>query len=101
VPNDAILAEYRSVRAEIEQLNGQLFAVLTAVLIIDITILGWFFTRDKPANYYWIPTIGILMLFFGSLPMFNRNILSHRLALFQKYFIEPRVRDVCWGKSLL
>jgi hypothetical protein len=84
VANDAILAEYRSVRAEIEQLNGQLFAVLTTVLIIDITILGWFFTRDEPANYYMIPTIGILMLFFGSLVLLNRNRLSHRLALFQK-----------------
>jgi len=86
------------VRAEIEQLNGQIFAVLSTALTVDITILGWFFTRNDPSSYFVIPTIGIILLFFGSVLLLNRNRLAHRLALFQKYFIEPRAPDICWGR---
>lgn len=90
MPNDAALAEHRSVRAEIEQLNGQLFTVLSTALTLDITILGSFFTREDPSKYFVIRTIGIILLFFGSVLLLTRNRLAHRVAFFQKYFIEPR-----------
>jgi hypothetical protein len=98
VPNDAVLAEYRSVRSEIEQLNGQLFLAWSAALTLDMTILGWFFTRDNPSRYFLIPTIGNIILFLAAILVLNRNRLSHRLAYFQRYFIERRVPDICWAR---
>jgi hypothetical protein len=98
VPNDAVLAEYRSVRAEIEQLNGQLFAAWSAALTLDMTILGWFFTRDDPSRYFLIPTVGNILLFLAAIIVLNRNRLAHRLAYFQRYLIEPRVPDICWAR---
>ena len=98
-PNiDAILAEYRAVRDEILQLNGQLFAVLGSSLTLNVAILGWLFTRTDPARFFGLPTVGILMLFVGNSILLNRNRLAHRLALFQKYFIETRLPDICWGR---
>ena len=101
-PNiDAILAEYRAVRDEILQLNGQLFAVLGSSLTLNVAILGWLFTRTDPARFFGLPTVGILMLFVGNSILLNRNRLAHRLALFQKYFIETRLPDICWGPCVL
>ena len=96
--NDAVLAEYKSVRSEIEQLNGQIFVVLSSSLALNVTVLGWLFVKDSPSKPYVLPTIGILLLFFGTIILLNRNRLAHRLALFQKYFIESRISDICWGR---
>ncbi len=98
MPNDAVLAEYRSVRGEIEQLNSQVFAVLSSSLAVNITVLGWFFVKDNSSRAYAIPTIGVLLLFFGSIILLNRNLLAHRLAFFQEYFIESRIPDICWAR---
>jgi len=34
----------------------------------------------------------------GSLVLVNRNRLAHRLALFQRYFLESRVPDLLWAR---
>jgi hypothetical protein len=94
--NESILAEYRSIRSEIEQLNGQIFLVFTGSLTANVTIMGWFFTQEKRNPY--ILTIGIAILLLGSLLLLNRNRLAHRLAIFQKYFIESRITDICWSR---
>lgn len=94
--NEAVLAEYKAVRSEIEQLNGQGFATIGSSLGLNLTILVWFFGR-APTTYA-LPTIGIVLLFFGSLVLVNRIRLAHRLAYFQKYFIETRVPDICWAR---
>jgi len=96
--NEPLLSEYASVRSEIQQLNGQVFAVLSSSISINIIILGWFFGKSNPSEFYALPTLGIFILFWGNIIMLNRNRLAHRLALFQKYFIESRMPDICWGR---
>jgi hypothetical protein len=95
-PDDAILAEYDAVRHEISQLNGQVFTVMGSALTLNTTALGWYF-KDNVEKYY-VPTIGILFLFFGTIILLNRDRMAHRLALFQRYFIEPRAPQICWGR---
>jgi len=95
---DAVLAEYASIRSEIQQLNGQVFAVLSSSLAANIAVLGWFFGKDNPHEFFPLPTVGILLLLGGTIILLNRNRLAHRLALFQKYFIESRIPDICWGR---
>lgn len=97
-PNTAVLAEYANVRGEIQQLNGQVFAILSSSIAADIAVLGWLSAKDAPYDYFLLPTFGILLLLAGSVILLNRNRLGHRLALFQKYFIESRVPDICWSR---
>jgi hypothetical protein len=95
---DAVLAEYRSVRNEIEQLNGQVFTVLSSSLALNVAVLGWMFGKERSPEFFILPTVGILLLLCGTIILLNRNRLSHRLALFQQYFIESRMPDICWGR---
>lgn len=95
---DALLAEYRTVRDEIEQLNGQAFTVLSSSLALNVAVLGWLFGRERSSEFFALPTVGILLLLCGTIILLNRNRLAHRLALFQKYFIESRIPDICWGR---
>jgi hypothetical protein len=95
---DAVLAEYRSVRNEIEQLNGQVFAVLSSSLALNVAVLGWLFGKERSSEFFALPTVGILFLLCGTIILLNRNRLAHRLAFFQKYFIESRIPDICWGR---
>jgi len=95
---DAILAEYATVRGEIQQLNGQVFSVLCSSLALDIAVLGWLFGKSNPCQFYFLGTVGIILLLMGNLVLLNRNRLAHRLAFFQMYFIEPRLPDLCWGR---
>lgn len=95
---DVILAEYRSVRDEIMQLNGQLFTVIGSSLTLNVAVLGWLFARDEPAEFFGFPTVRIFILFVGNSILLNRNRVAHRLALFQKYFIETRLPAICWGR---
>jgi len=95
---EAIISEYANVRAEILQLNGQIFTILTGSLALNLTILGWMFSKDDPSKYLYLPTIGVITLFVGCLMLLNRNRLAHRLAIFQKEFIENRIPDICWGR---
>ena len=95
---EVILAEYSNVRGEIEQLNRQVFSVLTSSITVNIAVMGWLLGKENPSEFYLLPTIGILLLFWGNAILLNRNRLAHRLALFQKHFIEPRLPDLCWGR---
>jgi hypothetical protein len=95
---DAVFAEYRSVRNEIEQLNGQVFTVLSSSLALNIAVLGWLFGKERSSEFFALPTIGILLLLCGTIILLNRNRGAHRLAFFQKYFIESRIPDICWGR---
>lgn len=96
---EAQLAEYSAVRAEIEQLNGQIFSVLSGSLALDVSILGWLFgEHGNPRVPYLLPTVGILFLMAGNYILLNRNRLAHRLALFQKYFVESRQPAICWAR---
>lgn len=94
--NEAALAEYKAIRSEIEQLNGQIFATISSSLTLNLAILGFFL--EKAPTSYVLPTVGIILLFFGNLILLNRNRGAHRLAYFQKYFIESRIPDICWGR---
>jgi hypothetical protein len=96
--NDAVLAEYRSVRNEIEQANGQVFTVLSSSLALNMVVLGWLFGKERSSEFFALPTIGILLLLCGTIILLNRNRGAHRLAYFQKYFIESRIPDICWAR---
>ena len=48
---DAIIAEHSTTRSEILQLNGQIFIALTTSLGLNVTVIGWIFTKEKPADY--------------------------------------------------
>ena len=78
---DAALAEYASVRSEIQQLNGQMFAILSSSIAGNIAILGWFFAKDHRSDFYFLPTVGIFLLFWGNFILLNRNRLAHRLVV--------------------
>jgi hypothetical protein len=98
---DAIVAEYANIRAEILQLNGQIFTILTGSLALNVTILGWMFSKDDPSKYLYLPTIGVIVMFVACILLLNRYRLSHRLAIFQKVFIESRIPDICWARVSL
>ena len=96
---DAVLAEYAAVRREIEQLNREIFLIMSASLSLDFVALGWLFNSRVDFQFrYVIVTIAILSLATGDFMLLTRNRLAHRLALFQKYFIESRLSDICWGR---
>jgi len=95
---EPLLAEYATVRSEIQQLNGQIFAVLTSSISLNIAIFGWLVATEDFSKFYVLPTVGIFILFWGNIVLLNRNRLAHRLALFQKYFIESRLPHICWAR---
>lgn len=95
---EVILAEYASVRSEIQQFNGQVFSVLCSSLALNIAVLGWLIGKSNPLQFYLLPTLGIFLLLMGDVMLLNRNRLAHRLALFQKHFIESRLPDFCWSR---
>lgn len=99
--SNIIVEEYKSVRAEILQLNGQIFGTLSTSLSLNIAILGWFYASSHATDYYGLPTLGILVLFLGNIILLNRNRLSHRLSYFQKYFIETRLPCIVWSRVYL
>jgi hypothetical protein len=96
---DATLEEYRSIRSEILQLNGQAFTAVTLFLGANMTILGWMLSKDDPSDYCFLPVIGVFILFCGCILLCNRDRLAHRLAIFQKYFIENKLPDIYWSRS--
>jgi hypothetical protein len=96
--NNAIIAEYNNVRAEIRQLNDQIFKVLIGSLGMDVTVIGWMIAKNDPETYYPLLTLGVFILFLGCVLLLNRNRLAHRLAIFQSVFIERRISDICWGR---
>ena len=96
---DAVLKEYSATRNEILQLNSQVFAILTSGLGLDIVIIGWIFvSKSPPKDFWYLPIFGIVILFLTNLVLLSKNRLAHRLALFQKYFIEERIPDICWAR---
>lgn len=96
---EAVLKEYSVIRDEILQLNSQIFTIFTSGLGLDIVIIGWIFASKQHFQDLWyLPLFGIVILFITNLILLNKNRLAHRLAIFQKYFIEERIPDICWGR---
>jgi hypothetical protein len=96
---DPVLAEYAAVRREIEQLNKEIFLIMSASLSLDFVALGWLFNSRVEFHFsYVILTIATLSLVTGDFLLLARNRSAHRLALFQKYFIEPRLPEIYWGR---
>jgi hypothetical protein len=94
---EVILAEYAAMRAEILQLNGQIVTIFAGTLTLDVSVLGWFFSKDAPGGAIALPTIGIFFLALGSTVLTNRLRLAHRLGMFQRYFIEPKLPGITWA----
>jgi hypothetical protein len=94
---DEVLAEYGAMRAEVLQLNSQIITIFVGTLTLDISVLGWFFANDDLGAFYVLPTIGVFFLVLGSTVLTNRLRLAHRLGMFQKYFIEPRLPGITWA----
>lgn len=95
---NAIIAEYVNIRAEILQLNGQGFTILTVSLGLNMSVIGWMFSKTDPSQYIYLLTIGVIIGFVGCLLLLNKNRLAHRLAYFQEFFIESRIPDICWAR---
>ena len=96
---EQILAEYSSVRTEIIQLNGQAFAIVTGSLALNFVILGAMFSSQKPLNdLLFLPLIALLVLAAGTIFLAHKIRAAHRLALFQKHFIENRLPEIKWGQ---
>ncbi len=105
IPNEtAIIAEYKEVRKEILQINAQIFTILTSGIGLILTIDGWIFISktiriiEEIKQNWYIPLFSITLLAFINVIILHRNRLAHRLALFQKYFIERRIPDICWAR---
>jgi hypothetical protein len=97
--NEAVLKEYSATRDEILQANSQVFAILTSGLGLDIIIVGWIFASKQLFQDFWyLPLFGIVILFLTNLVLLSKSRGAHRLALFQKYFIEERIPDICWAR---
>jgi len=93
-----ILAEYNSIRNEILQLNKQSFVAMSSSLAIYVIIMGWIVDKGFKQSFYGLWTLGVLILFIGNIMVLNRNRVAHRLALFQKYFIETRIENLLWSR---
>jgi uncharacterized membrane protein (UPF0136 family) len=96
---EGLFAEYSAIRAEILQLNGQVFATFTGALALNATVLGWMFSKDEPSNFLYLATVGAVLIFAGQIILLHRNRLAHRLAIFQKLFIESRVPSIVWART--
>jgi hypothetical protein len=59
--------------------------------------LGWLFGKESPRQFCRLPTVGVFLLVLANIVLLNRNRLAHRLALFQRYFLEPRLPGTCWA----
>jgi hypothetical protein len=96
--DNAILSEYKSIRDEINQLNTQIITAFSFVLSGNLIILGWMFSKENSQDYLYLLIISFILLIFGNIIIISRNRLAHRLALFQKYFIETRLTDIYWAR---
>jgi hypothetical protein len=94
---EAMLAEYSAMRAEVLQLNSQIVTIFAGTLTLDVSVLGWMFVKDVPQSYWVFPTVGIFFLALGSVVITNRLRLAHRIGMFQKHFIEPRLPGIQWA----
>jgi len=96
---NCILAEYTEIRKEILQLNNQIFLVLTSIIGINFTIISWIFLR-RLEDVSLIPLVlGSAILLIGNLIILNSNRLAHRLAYYQKYFIENKLKEIRWAHA--
>lgn len=96
---DAIIAEYSAIRDEILQLNNQIFVAFTSSLGLNATVLGWMFSKNNPVDHIHLIAIGAFVLLLGNALSLNKNRLAHRLAYYQKFFIEERLPDIQWARA--
>lgn len=96
--NQEILAEYKAIRDEILQLNGQAFTTISVTLTINVALLGFVFS-DKvlPGSEPWVIFFAILFLSAGTILIKHKIRSAHRLAFFQKYFIETQTSELRWA----
>jgi hypothetical protein len=102
-----ILAEYSSIRDEILQLNSQAFVTITGSLTINFTILGAMFSNverilsnNNPLQeLIFLPFIGFMVLILGNILLSHKIRIAHRLALFVKYFIEEKNKNIRWSRT--
>lgn len=96
----AIIAEYKTIRAEILHLNNQFLKILIWSVGINLTVLGWLFSnKDLLENIFVLLLICVFILFFGCILLINRDRLAHRLAIFQELFIEKRISVIYWARA--
>ena len=94
-----IKEEYIALRAEILQLNSQAFTLVGGSLTLNFTILGFGLSKSKLIELDpFIPFIGILILVAANILIAHKIRMAHRLAFYQKYFIEPKMPGVRWGE---
>jgi len=96
---NAILSEFSATRNEILQLNGQIFVAFSSALALNATILGWLFSKEIPADHLYLATVGAFVLLLGNMLSLNRNRLAHRLAYFQRFFIEKKLPEIQWARA--
>ncbi len=95
-----VLEEYKVVRAEALQLNAQIYLAFSASILLGFSAIGWLFGQDKLQLHHLLaPLFSIIILSVGDFIVLQRNRLAHRLALFCKLFIEPKLPDIKWSNT--
>ena len=93
-----IKEEYIALRAEILQLNSQAFTLAGGSLTL-FTILGFGLSMSKLIELDpFVPFVGIVILIAANILIGHKIRVAHRLAFYQKYFIEPKMPGVRWGE---
>ena len=89
-----IKEEYIALRAEILQLNSQAFTLAGGSLTL-FTILGFGLSMSKLIELDpFVPFVGIVILIAANILIGHKIRVAHRLAFYQKYFIEPKMPGV-------
>jgi hypothetical protein len=94
-----IREEYVAIRAEILQLNEQAFTLVGASLALNFVILGFGLRRHGVSDLEpIIPFIGVFILLVSNVLLSHKIRMAHRLAYYQKHFIEPVLPGVRWAR---
>jgi len=92
-------AEYASIREENLQLNSQAFQLIGGSLTLDFVILGYGLSKAEPGQLDpLLPFTGIITLFVANLLIAHKIRMAHRLAIFLKFFVVPKLPGILWPK---
>lgn len=96
-PEEQLLEEYKSIRSEIQQLNGEAFTIVTGSLAANLALLGVAFSSSRsPESLKLVPLLGFFALFIGTVFIAHKIRMAHRLGLFLKIFVQPNLDGIQW-----
>jgi hypothetical protein len=94
-PEEQLLEEYKSIRSEIQQLNGEAFTIVTGSLTANLALLGVAHAAHPPVRSR-SQYLAFFALFIGTVFIAHKIRMAHRLGLFLKIFVQPNLEGIQW-----